>query len=81
MHGERIEGSVLPPPRVVSHELVAPRLLVVEEGDGEAGRHFDDVDVRRVGRVEGGRADEEGHRGAVVEPRRPAALVLAQQYP
>ena len=31
--------------------------------------------------VEGGRADEEGHRRPVVQPRRPAALVLAQQDP
>ena len=73
--GKGVEGH----PRGVADELVTPRLFVVEKGDGEAGRHFDHIDVRRVGRIEGRRAHEEGHGGAVVQPRRPGALVLAEQ--
>ena len=68
-------------PRVAfPRKLVSSRLFVVEEGDGESGRDFDHVDVMRVGRVEGGGADEEGHCGAVVQPGRSGTLVLAQQY-
>ena len=78
VHGERVVGH---PPRVVSHQFVSSRLFIVKEGDGKAGRYFDHVDVRRVGHVEGGRAHEEGHRGAIVQPCRSTALVLAQQYP
>ena len=88
VHGEGVEGTlgrVSPTRHPPRHP---PRLLVVEEGDGVAGRHLDHADVRLRGRVggrmravEGGRADEEGHRRPVVQPRRPAALVLAQQDP
>ena len=90
VHGEGVEGPLggVPPAAARHPPRHPPRLLVVEEGDGVAGRHLYHADVRgrggvggRVRAFKGGRADEEGHRRPVVQPRRPAALVLAQQDP